>query len=156
MRSGRCCVLAGPQSRSLALGGAASPRYPLAPRAGRRRLLRSIAIVWLACQLVAVCVVTVAACCPPSDHHQQTKCCPGVGPGQVCPMHHTKEGEPECVMRSMCGHADAALISLAGGLGLLPHLSTSLVTLQSLDAMSAMTPSALARADRPDSPPPRS
>jgi hypothetical protein len=119
-------------------------------------LLRSVAVVWLTCHLGAVCVAAVAACCPPAHHaDQQAECCPGVGPGQVCPMHHTTEGKPECVMRSTCGHSDAALVSLAGGVGLPPHFSTTPVTLQSLDTMSAIAPSALSRAEHPDSPPPR-
>jgi len=118
--------------------------------------LRSVAVVWLTCHLAAVCVAAVAACCPPAHHEdQQTECCPGVGPGQVCPMHHTTEGKPECVMRSTCGHTDAALVSLSGGIGVLPHFSTSFVTFQSLDPVSALTVSAIARAERPDSPPPR-
>ena len=71
-------------------------------------------------------------------------------------MHHTTEGKPECVMRSTCGHTDAALVSLSAGIGLVPHFSTTLVTMQSLDTVRATTPSALARAERPDSPPPRS
>jgi hypothetical protein len=70
-------------------------------------------------------------------------------------MHHTTEGKPECVMRSTCGHTDAALVSLSGGIGVLPHFSTSFVTFQSLDPVSALTVSAIARAERPDSPPPR-
>src|SRR5262249_37114301 len=123
----------------------------------RRRLLRSVAVVWLACHLAAVCVAAVAACCPPAHHEdKQTECCPGVGPGQGCPMHHTTQGKPQCGMRSTRRPTHAALLSLSPGIGLVPHFSTTLVTMQSLDTVRATTPSALARAERPDSPPPRS
>jgi hypothetical protein len=108
------------------------------------RFLRSVAVVWLTCQLAAVCVVALAMCCPNAE------------PGDLCPMHHAKPAESDCLMRAACAPTDSSLVSLATGLGLLPHFSTTFVPLQSLDTPSALTPSALARADRPVAPPPKS
>ena len=106
--------------------------------------LRSVAAVWLTCQLAAMCVVALAMCCP------------NAAPGDLCPMHHAKPAQSDCQMRAACAPTDATLVSLATGVGLLPHFSTTFVTLQSLDAPSAPTPLTLARADRPDAPPPKS
>jgi hypothetical protein len=124
-----------------------------------RRLLRSVAAAWVVCQLAGVVAAPLAmrfAPAPEPEHHA-TKCvCPGVAPGQTCPMHHTtRDNGRECLMRSASGPADAALLSLVGTAGLVPSLSSSLVTLQSLEPISAATPCAIARAARPDAPPPR-
>jgi hypothetical protein len=74
-------------------------------------------------------------------------------------MHRAKEGDSQgktsCRLRDACNRSDAALVSLAGGLGILPDFSTSSVTLQSLEPLRGIVPSAIARADRPDAPPPR-
>ena len=74
-------------------------------------------------------------------------------------MHHTREGVGEndarCVMRSACGHIDAALLSLAGGTGVLPHLTTAPVHAEPASFVDAFTASEIARVDRPESPPPR-
>lgn len=107
------------------------------------RLLRSIAAAWLTCQLAAVCVAAAALCCP------------GAEPGEICPMHQAKPAESTCKMRAACEPLDASLVALASGLGDLPHLSTSFIPLQSLEPVSAVTPSPLARADVPDAPPPK-
>jgi hypothetical protein len=124
-----------------------------------RCVLRLAAAAWVVCQLAGVVAAPLAMRFAPaleSEHHA-TKCaCPGVAPGQTCPMHHTTRGDGrECLMRSASSPADAALLSLVGTSGLLPSLSSSPVILQSLEAISAAAPSAIARADRPDAPPPR-
>jgi len=82
-------------------------------------------------------------------------CCPHARPGEVCPMHHAKQAEPKCSMRAACAPSDASLVALAGGLGLFPDFSTTFATLQSFDRIRATAPSPLARADRPDAPPPK-
>ena len=122
-----------------------------------RRIVRSVATAWLLCQLVAVAAAPLSLCCaemPAADHHQK-KCCPGLLPGQVCPMHHEREGVETCAMRSACGRLDPALVSLSAGLGVLPHLTTALVTFEPLTPIGARTASAMSRADRPDPRPPR-
>jgi hypothetical protein len=71
-------------------------------------------------------------------------------------MHHTREGDDaRCVMRSGCGHVDAALLSLAGGTGVLPHFITAAFYPEPSAFVDAFTASEIARAERPDSPPPR-
>lgn len=85
----------------------------------------------------------------------EEKCCPGLLPGQVCPMHHTKEGERTCRMRSVCTGSDASLVALAGGLGAMP-LSTASVSIFDLGDLPRRAPQpAVLRSDRPESPPPR-
>jgi hypothetical protein len=108
------------------------------------RLLRSVAIVWLMCQLAAVCAVALAMCCP------------NAAPGDVCPMHHAKPAESDCLMRAACAPTDSTLVALSTGVGLPPQFFTTFVPLQSLDAPDAPTMLAIARADRPDAPPPKS
>ena len=65
------------------------------------------------------------------------KCCPGLLPGQVCPMHHTKEGERTCKMRSVCTGTDASLVALAGGLGAMPA-STAAVSVFDLGDLARL------------------
>lgn len=106
-------------------------------------VLRSIAVVWLTCQLAALCVAALAMCCP------------GARPGDLCPMHRMKQAEPKCLMRAACEPTDAALVALSTGAGVLPHFSITSGALQSLERVAAAEPSTLARADRPDAPPPK-
>jgi hypothetical protein len=123
-----------------------------------RRIVRSVAFAWLVCQLVAIAAAPLSLCCaemPAADHHQEKRCCPGLLPGQVCPMHHTRAGDKTCAMRSACGRIDPALVSLVAGLGVLPHLTTALVAFEPLAPIAAIAASPMARADRPDLPPPR-
>jgi hypothetical protein len=58
-------------------------------------------------------------------------------------------------MRNACGRTDAALVSLAGVVGLLPHPTVAVKAFDPGDSVRELTPSALARACRPESPPPR-
>jgi len=60
------------------------------------------------------------------------------------------------MMRAACAPTDSALVAMASGVGLSPHFSTTFVPLPSFAAPLALTPSALARADRPVAPPPKS
>src|SRR5213595_1756062 len=76
-------------------------------------------------------------------------------PEQICPMHHRREGEPTCKMRDACGRADAALVSLAGIVGLMPTATHSVSAFETGDRLTAIAESAIARAHRPESPPPR-
>jgi hypothetical protein len=106
-------------------------------------VLRSIAVAWLTCQFAALCVAALAMCCP------------GAAPGDLCPMHRLKQAEPKCLMRAACEPTDAALVALSTGAGVLPHFSISFASLQSLEPVHAIALSTLARADRPDAPPPK-
>jgi hypothetical protein len=82
-------------------------------------------------------------------------CCPHAKPGELCPMHHAKQAEPKCTMRAACAPSDAALVSLAGGLGLFPDFSITFASLQSFDRVVAIAPTPLVRANHPDAPPPK-
>jgi hypothetical protein len=123
----------------------------------RRRLSWVIAL-WLVSQVAGIAAAPVGFCCRGvqtaiDDDH----CCPGLLPGQVCPMHHTKQdGKRTCKMRGGCASTfDAALIALAGGIGVLP-VPTSLVSAFAPGIFLAdVSSSAMSRAFIPESPPPR-
>ena len=58
-----------------------------------RPMLRALASAWLVCQLAGLIAAPVAMCVNPAEAAASAEdaCCPGVAPGQVCPMHHTRE-----------------------------------------------------------------
>jgi hypothetical protein len=121
-----------------------------------RRRLSWVVCVWLACQVAGVVAAPLAFCCravPAGDDDEI--CCPGLLPGQICPMHHKREGERTCKMRDACGRADAGLVALAGIVGLLPDATVAVSAFEVGGSLDAIVPSALSRAHRPESPPPR-
>src|SRR5881296_3364194 len=78
----------------------------------------------------------------------EEQCCPGLLPGQVCPMHHTKEGERTCKMRaSSCG-PDASVVALAGGLGAVPVLTPTVSVFVPGEPLRPAQPSATLRTAR--------
>jgi hypothetical protein len=121
-----------------------------------RRHLSWLIGVWLVCQVAGIAAAPVTLCCkdmPSSD--DEAECCPGLLPGQVCPMHHTTAGKRECKMRNACAASDAALMALAGGVGVVPS-TTSVVNAFDLgDLARPLAPVAITRTVRPESPPPR-
>jgi hypothetical protein len=123
-----------------------------------RPMLRALASAWLVCQLAGLIAAPVAMCVNPAEAAASAEdaCCPGVAPGQVCPMHHTREGAKHCVMRSACASGTTALLTLVGGVGLLPSLTSSAVdTLAQAGAAPRLASATIARAELPESPPPR-
>jgi hypothetical protein len=111
---------------------------------------------WLVCQVASVAAAPLAFCCksvPAAD--PDDKCCPGMLPGQICPMHHKKEGERTCKMRNACTRSDAALIALAGGLGTIPEPTPTVNVFDSCTFVTPVAASAILRAHGPESPPPR-
>jgi hypothetical protein len=121
-----------------------------------RRRLSWLICAWLLCQVAGVAASPFAACCDlaaPAD--DETKCCPGLLPGQICPMHHTREGDRTCKMRSACGPTDPALFSLSGGLGVLPPQTPTVIAFVPGQRLNTLIASELLRAERPESPPPR-
>jgi hypothetical protein len=122
-----------------------------------RRRVSWMACFWLTCQLAGIVAAPLAFCCRGVEavDSDDDVCCPGLLPGQICPMHHKVEGKPTCKMRDACGRADAALVSLAGIVGLLPSMTVAVSTFVAGDRFAALVPSAISRAYRPDSPPPR-
>src|SRR5438046_1009334 len=94
-------------------------------RALRRHLPWAIA-GWLACQMAGLTAAPLAlsgAHASPADHDEKCDC--PVAPGQACPMHHTREGDRTCKIRHAFGGSDAALLALAGGVGVLPRPTAS-------------------------------
>jgi len=122
-----------------------------------RRRVSWIACLWLTCQLAGLVAAPLAFCCSAVHTTDDDEiCCPGLLPGQVCPMHHRREGgEPTCKMRDACARADAGLVALAGFVGLLPGPTITVTAFQVGDPLAAIAPSAMSRAYRPESPPPR-
>jgi hypothetical protein len=123
---------------------------------GVRSRIRRVAVLWLFCQAGAVAGAPFALWAAPSalvalaDHD----CCPGVAPGQVCPMHHTREGVRHCAMSSACGASDAALLTVAGLIAPPAVFSMPSVDVRPEPVVSAAFSTA-SRAARPESPPPR-
>jgi hypothetical protein len=121
-----------------------------------RRRLSWLVGAWLLCQIANVAAAPLTFCCQNvATAGDEDKCCPGLLPGQVCPMHHTKEGVRTCKMRASCSGSDASLVALASALGSMP-LSTSVVSVFELGDPARTAPaSAILRTARPESPPPR-
>jgi hypothetical protein len=121
-----------------------------------RRRLSWLVGAWLLCQIANVAAAPLTFCCQNvATAEDEEECCPGLLPGQVCPMHHVKEGERTCKMRGVCTGTDASIVALAGGLGAIPE-RTALVNAFELGDLPRLAPrSAILRSDRPESPPPR-
>ena len=121
-----------------------------------RRRLSWLVGAWLLCQIANVAAAPLTFCCQNvATAGDEDECCPGLLPGQVCPMHHAKRGEPTCQMRSVCSGTDASLVALAGGLGALPVVTSSVSTFDRRDLPRPVTRSAILHTARPESPPPR-
>src|SRR5256885_1926870 len=126
-----------------------------------RRRLRWLIGAWLLCQAATVASAPLALwrsskqaasdAAPSSDD----TCCPGVAPGQVCPMHHTKEGGRKCAMRNACPSAADALVALSGVVGLERRASRSFDDRSAGAPVRHLQSNTIARASRPESPPPR-
>jgi len=122
----------------------------------RRRRLSWAVGAWLLFQIANVAAAPVAFCCQNvAIAGDDEKCCPGLLPGQVCPMHHTKEGVARCRMRSMCAGTDASLVALAGGLAAMPLVTVVVRPFALGDPPRIASHPSILRTDRPESPPPR-
>jgi hypothetical protein len=121
-----------------------------------RRRLSWLIGAWLLCQIANVAAAPLTFCCQNvATADDEEKCCPGLLPGQVCPMHHTKEGVRTCKMRNACAQSDAALVALAGGIGVLPSATAVVNTFDLGDLLHPALRSAIVRTSHPESPPPR-
>ncbi|HEX3702126.1 MAG TPA: hypothetical protein VHU82_02270 [Vicinamibacterales bacterium] len=121
-------------------------------------MLRAIASGWLVCQLAGLSAAPISVWMGPVEVVASAgdDCCPGVAPGQVCPMHHTREGAKHCVMRGDCASPTAALLTLVGGLGLMPPHVRSLTDPLAANGRALLpAPTVIARDELPESPPPR-
>src|SRR3954470_8565763 len=119
-----------------------------------RRRLSWLIGAWLLCQVANLAAAPLTFCCQNvATAGADEKCCPGLLPGQVCPMHHTKEGVRTCKMRAVCTGSDAALVALGGSLGVLPASTSGVNAFAVGDRPHAAPPSAILRTGRPESPP---
>jgi hypothetical protein len=115
-----------------------------------------IAAGWLLCQAFALSVPIAAAVIAETA---DVCTCPGGTPGAQCPMHHhglgiatSKPSGP--ALQNACAQPDATLLSLAGGLGVLPQaVAISVDSHQTTVASFASIP--VLRPAIPDAPPPR-
>ena len=121
-----------------------------------RRHLALIACGWLSCQLVGIATAPVMLWRVSVDHPEEACDCP-IAPGAACPMHKgDKHDDPStCKMRNAFPTPDQALFGQIDGAGLLPLASVAVITFDPGEAVRNGTPSAILRAYRPDSPPPR-
>jgi hypothetical protein len=109
---------------------------------------------WLACQFAGMAApLAMHALSAPSGSHDECDC--PIAPGQACPMHHTGEGDRTCKIRNASGGSEAALLAQAGGIGLLPPSTVTVSAFVQCASVRTETPSAILRAHRPESPPPR-
>jgi hypothetical protein len=123
-----------------------------------RPSLRRTAGILLFLQMTMLAVSSTALCCrndlpagsarasSDADH----SCCPGVAPGQLCPMHKARSSKNSCRMTSGCATTDASLASLFSFTGVLPTVARVDWTLPRLATHSSIL---VAHTDH-DSPPP--
>jgi hypothetical protein len=122
-----------------------------------RRRLSWLIGVWLLCQAANVAAAPLTFCCQNvATAEDEEECCPGLLPGQVCPMHHVKQGERTCQMRGVCTGSDATLVGLASGLGAMPAPTMSVSAFALSEPPRTAVRPVILRSDRPESPPPRS
>lgn len=121
-----------------------------------RRRLSWLLSVWLACQLVAL-AAPAALVAAGSTPVEELCTCPG-GDHDTCPMHHGSSPEQpssgSSAVTGSCAPADAALLSFAGGVGVLPSV-LDLFTLQSASAIDVPPQATVEPAVSHDTPPPR-
>jgi len=117
-----------------------------------RRFLRALAGAWLVFQLVAL--VSPLTLFGDSFGIDQASCCPGLGQGQICPMHHKNAADRTCTMESACAHHDAALLTILAT-GTLPIAPSTLRPAAHRAAEPTPDVSTRSRAIGPDAPPPR-
>jgi hypothetical protein len=121
-----------------------------------RSRLSWIVGAWLVCQVAGLAAAPIALCCANQEAAADTpSCCRGLAPGQKCPMHHHEESDRTCKMRNACSQSDAALLTLSGGLGVLPSSTVGVSAFDPGDIVATASPVPVPRSDRPESPPPR-
>jgi hypothetical protein len=128
----------------------------------RRRLSR-VAGVWVFYQTLVAGMAVVAPCCMAVAASQDEECCPGVEPGEICPMHHKTEGghhETEesgriCLLTDACSPTSALLLSLANGAGLIPAPPDTAADHLAAESVRLLSDHPRTRAARPEPHPPR-
>jgi hypothetical protein len=126
-----------------------------------RRHLRLVVLAWLLCQAGALAAAPLAftASAVPVDAEHVVCTCPGALPGAACPMHHP-DAQPRksggFLLQNPCAPSPAAMLFLAGGLGL-PAMAPVTIALDlSVEPVVAAVAALVSHTDVPDAPPPRS
>lgn len=115
-----------------------------------------IAAAWLVCQSFALAVPIAASVIAETT---DICTCPGGVAGAQCPMHHHglgmgTEKPPAPAVRNACAQPDATLLSLAGGIGVLPQ-PADISADSTTSPVELITSTPLHRSEIPDAPPPR-
>jgi len=118
-----------------------------------------VATLWLAIQCASFSVAPVLLAAAGHSDAPVTICtCPGDHRDEACPMHRASDGAKDdadtCSMRSASTAADAALLSLAAGLGI-PSTAGTLPSPRGSDRICSDFDIPSDLAILPDSPPPR-
>ena len=119
-----------------------------------RRHLAWVICGWLACQFTGLAAAPVVLWRVTAAHAGEECDCP-LDPGATCPMHHKARDENACKLRSAFGSSEQALFALAGGSGVLPESTVTVSAFVPGAVVPVTRPSAILRAHRPESPPPR-
>jgi hypothetical protein len=114
-----------------------------------RRHLTAIGVAWLVFQAGVLAVSPFVSCCAAQANAvEDDKCCEGLAPGQMCPLHkhrhapkdsphdgaqsHHDGAQSDCAIRGDCARIDPALMSLGFGLGVLePPVALTVTTISS-------------------------
>jgi hypothetical protein len=115
-----------------------------------RRHLTAIGVAWLVFQAGVLAVSPFVSCCAAQANAvEDDKCCEGLAPGQMCPLHKHRHAPPkdsphdgaqshhdgaqsDCAIRGDCARIDPALLSLGFGLGVLePPVALTVTTISS-------------------------
>lgn len=117
-----------------------------------------LAAAWLVCQLAALATPIVVNATSLVVGTDDLCTCPGGSGSTACPMHgaHGKsQDDPnKTSVRNSCAPPDAALLSLAGGLGVLPR-PAALDVDRVVGTVDIFISTPVTRTELPDSPPPR-
>jgi hypothetical protein len=117
-----------------------------------RRRISWVLAGWLLCQFAGVAAPLLFAA---KAAVEELCFCPDAEPGAACPMHAKKEAPAGNSLKSDCNPSDAALLSLAGGAGILSEtfaLTASDDVVEYIDVLASEPTSVVSH---PDSPPPR-
>src|SRR3954468_3041070 len=123
-----------------------------------RRRLSWLAILALGCQLAGFASAPALVAFGIRTAVDDDCGCADVAPGQLCPMHHharKAKDDGTCKMRSGCQPPEVALLSMAGGPGILPRPTDPVIAFDVLRFIRPLAASPIARNSRPESPPPR-
>jgi hypothetical protein len=95
---------------------------------------------------------------PAVDAEHVVCTCPGALPGQACPMHHP-EAQPRktggFLLQNPCSPSPAAMLFLAGGIGLPASMPVTISLGLSIDRVAVVPATVSSHTEVPDSPPPR-